>query len=55
MAAAPIHLTKLEFRLEEDTLATLLKEMDREISNEHQMLNKKEDPQSVLARHLVSL
>jgi nesprin-1 len=52
MAAAPIHLTKLEFRLEEDVLASLLKEMDREISTEHQLLNKKEDPQSILARHI---
>lgn len=53
MAAAPIHLAKLEFRLEEDNLASLLKEMDREITNEHQLLNRKEDSQAVLSRHMV--
>lgn len=53
MAAAPVHLAKLEFRLEEDNLASLLKEMDREITAEHQLLNRKEDSQAVLMRHLV--
>jgi DNA repair ATPase RecN len=52
MQAAPIHLAKLEFRLEEDNLASLLKEMDREITNQHQMLNRKEDSQEVLSRHI---
>lgn len=56
MAVAPIHLAKLEFRLEEDNLASLLKEMDREITAQHQLLNRKqEDSQSVLQRHIVGL
>jgi len=54
MSKAPVHLTKLEFRLEATKLESLLKEMDREISNEHQQLNKKHLPASILAKHAVS-
>lgn len=52
MSVAPLHVAKLEFRLEEEALATVLKEIDKEISYEHQLLNKKEDPQNVLLRYL---
>lgn len=52
MAVAPLHVVKLEFRLEEEALATVLKEIDKEIAYEHQLLNKKEDPQSVLFRYV---
>ena len=53
MSKAPVHLTKLEFRLEATKLESLLKEMDREITNEHQQLNKQQAPGSILAKHSV--
>jgi hypothetical protein len=53
MAKAPVHLTKLEFRLEATRLESLLKEMDREITNEHQQLNKQHPAGEILARHTV--
>lgn len=52
MAVAPLHVVKLEFRLEEEALASVLKEIDKEIAVEHQLLNKKEDPQNVLFRYV---
>ncbi|ODN01313.1 Nesprin-1 [Orchesella cincta] len=52
MSVAPLHVVKLEFRLEEEALASVLKEIDKEIAYEHQLLNKKEDPQTVLFRYV---
>ncbi|CAG7726205.1 unnamed protein product [Allacma fusca] len=51
MSRVPVHLTKLEFRLEEEELAALLKDIDKEIFNETVMLSKHEDIQTILQRN----
>jgi len=53
MSFAPIHLTKLDFKIEEESLAALLKEMDREVNYEHQLLSNDQDPEAILQRHQV--
>lgn len=48
---APLHLMKLEFRLDEATFSQYLKEIEKEINAEQQALIKNEDAGSILRRN----
>lgn len=48
---APLHLMKLEFRLDEATFLQYLKEIEKEINAEQQALVKNEDAGSILKRN----
>lgn len=51
LAAAPLHLMRLEFRLDESTFTHLIKDIEKEIHLEQQALNKNEDIDSILQRN----
>ncbi|XP_068085330.1 muscle-specific protein 300 kDa [Anabrus simplex] len=51
LSFAPLHLMRLEFRLDEATFTQYLKEIEKEISSEQQAFNKHEDVGTILTRH----
>ncbi|KAF7272974.1 hypothetical protein GWI33_014281 [Rhynchophorus ferrugineus] len=51
LSFAPLHLMRLEFRLDENTFHYYIKELEKEIQNEHISINKQENIESVIARH----
>ena len=51
LSRAPMHLMKLEFRLDETTFYQYIKEVDKEIHLEQQALNRNEDVDSILQRN----
>lgn len=51
LAAAPLHLMRLEFRLDESTFSHYIKDVEKEIHLEQQALNKNEDIDSILQRN----
>lgn len=55
MSFAPLHLVKLEFRLDENVFNQYLKELENELSTETQAFNRNEDVEKILSRNKVSL
>ena len=55
ISRVPVHLTKLEFRLDEEELAAILKDIDKEVATENVMLSKQENIQTILHRNQVHL
>ena len=53
LSFAPLHLMRLEFRLDEATFNQYLKEIEKEIHAEQQSFNRHEDVESILARNRV--
>jgi len=53
LSFAPLHLMRLEFRLDEATFNQYLKEIEKEIHSEQQAFNKHEDIEVILARNRV--
>lgn len=51
LSVAPLHLMRLEFRLDESTFNHLLKDVEKELNLEEQALNKNEDVDSILRRN----
>lgn len=53
LSFAPLHLMRLEFRLDEAAFNQYLKEIEKEIHSEQQAFNKHEDVEAILARNRV--
>ncbi|XP_071454862.1 muscle-specific protein 300 kDa-like [Hetaerina americana] len=51
LSFAPLHLMRLEFRLDEATFHQYLKEIEKEINSEQQAFNKNENVESILNRN----
>lgn len=51
LSAAPLHLMRLDFRLDESTFYHYIKDIEKEIHLEQQALNKNEDVESILRRN----
>lgn len=51
LSFAPLHLMRLEFRLDETTFNYYIKEIEKEINNEHLAFTKQENMESILNRH----
>nr|CAD7429519.1 unnamed protein product [Timema monikensis] len=51
LSFAPLHLMRLEFRLDETTFSQYLKEIEKEIHAEQQAFNRHEDVEVILARN----
>lgn len=51
LSFAPLHLMKLEFRLDENTFSHYIKEIEKELYSEEQALNRNEDVESILNRN----
>lgn len=51
LSKAPLHLMRLEFRLDEATFNQYIKDIEKEISLEQQALNHNEDVDSILKRN----
>lgn len=51
LSFAPLHLMRLEFRLDESTFNQYIKEIEKEINAEQQMFNKQEAIESILVRN----
>ncbi|XP_066158002.1 muscle-specific protein 300 kDa isoform X10 [Euwallacea fornicatus] len=51
LSFAPLHLMRLEFRLDENTFNYYVKELEKEVQSEHLAINKSENVESVIARH----
>lgn len=51
LSFAPLHLMKLQFRLDESTFNYYIKEIEKEISKEHLSFNKQENVDGILARN----
>lgn len=51
LAFAPLHLMKMEFRLDEISFAQYLKDVEKEIINEQHSYNRNENVDSILARN----
>lgn len=51
LSFAPLHLMRLEFRLDETTFNQYIKEIEKEINAEQQMFTKQENIESILARN----
>jgi hypothetical protein len=50
---APLHVLKLEFRLDEIAFNDYLKEVDRQLCQEVQSFGRNENPDEIVARHKV--
>ncbi|KAJ8895762.1 hypothetical protein PR048_001100 [Dryococelus australis] len=51
LSFAPLHLMRLEFRLDETTFTQYLKEIEKEIHSEQQAFHRHEDVEAILTRH----
>lgn len=51
LGTAPLHLMRLEFRLDESTFSHYMKDIEKEIHLEEQALNKNEDIDSIMQRN----
>jgi len=51
LSFAPLHLMRLEFRLDENTFNYYIKELEKEIQNEHLAVSKNENVDAVIVRH----
>ncbi|VEN42511.1 unnamed protein product, partial [Callosobruchus maculatus] len=51
LSFAPLHLMKLEFRLDETTFNYYVKEIEKEISSEHISFTKQENVESIIQRN----
>lgn len=51
LSFAPLHLMRLEFRLDETAFNQYIKEIEKEISTEQQAFNKQENVDSIIARN----
>jgi len=51
MSKAPAHLVKLEFHLEKETLATVLKDIHRELNEEEMLVGQQINPETILGRN----
>ncbi|XP_063222936.1 muscle-specific protein 300 kDa isoform X4 [Bacillus rossius redtenbacheri] len=51
LSFAPLHLMRLEFRLDETTFTQYLKEIEKEIHSEQQSFHRHEDVEAILTRH----
>lgn len=51
LSFAPLHLMRLEFRLDEATFNQYIKEIEKEINTEQQMFNKQESIETILIRN----
>ncbi|XP_059468655.1 muscle-specific protein 300 kDa isoform X2 [Neocloeon triangulifer] len=51
LSNAPLHLMRLEFRLDESAFKTFLKDVEIELGNEQQALNKHDDIGKIINRH----
>jgi hypothetical protein len=54
LSKAPLHLMRLEFRLDESAFKTFMKDVEIELGNEQQALNKHEDIGKIINRHNVN-
>ena len=48
---APLHMMKVEFRLDEDTFSKYMKEVEKELNSESNSFHKNEDVASILKQH----
>ena len=55
LSFAPLHLVRLEFRLDESTFIHYIKEIEKEIATEQNALTKSQSVDDILARNKVSL
>lgn len=51
LSFAPLHLMKLEFRLDETTFNQYIKEIEKEVNIEQQMFNKQENIETIIVRN----
>ncbi|KAK3865215.1 hypothetical protein Pcinc_029165 [Petrolisthes cinctipes] len=51
MCHAPLHLLKLEFRLDENTFQMYVRDIERELANEQNSYNKNENVEAIRRRH----
>lgn len=51
LSFAPLHLMRLEFRLDETTFNYYVKEIEKEINNEHLAYSKQENVESIITRN----
>lgn len=51
LSFAPLHLMKLQFRLDESTFNYYIKEIEKEINIEHMSFNRQENVESILTRN----
>lgn len=51
LSFAPLHLMRLEFRLDENTFNDYIKELEKEIQSEHLSISRNENIDSVIIRH----
>lgn len=51
LSFAPLHLMRLEFRLDETTFSQYIKEIEKEINSEQQMFNKQENIETIIVRN----
>jgi hypothetical protein len=55
LSKAPLHLMRLEFRLDESAFKTFMKDVEIELGKEQQALNKHEDIGNIINRHNVNV
>ncbi|KAJ8930094.1 hypothetical protein NQ314_017138, partial [Rhamnusium bicolor] len=51
LSFAPLHLMRLEFRLDETTFNYYIKEIEKEINNEHLAFSRQENVESIITRN----
>ncbi|ERL91661.1 hypothetical protein D910_08989, partial [Dendroctonus ponderosae] len=51
LSFAPLHLMRLEFRLDENTFNDYIKELEKEIQSEHLSISRNENIDTVIIRH----